>query len=55
MIAEQRQGVQQNVIELFRRVMSPPWGMTERAEVQTIVARKSPVVTWNIKRRIEAQ
>ena len=39
MIAEQRQWAQQNVAELCRSVMSPPWGVTECAEAQTIVAR----------------
>ena len=47
MIAEQHQGAQQNITELCRSVMSPPWGVTERAEAQTIVARPSPVVTEN--------
>ena len=54
MIAEQRQGAQQNVAELCRSVVSPPWGVTERAEAQTIVARPSPVVTRNFKNRMEA-
>ena len=52
MIAEQRQGAQQNVTELCRSIMTPPWGVTERAEVQTTVARPSPVVTGNFKNRI---
>ena len=50
MIAEQRQGAQHNVAELWRSVVSPPWGMTERAEAQTIVARQSPVVTRNFNK-----
>ena len=54
MIAEQRQGAQQNVAELCRSVVSPPWGVTERKEVQTVVARPSPIVTRNFKNRIEA-
>ena len=53
MIAEQRQGAQQNVAELCRSVVSPPWGVTERAEAQTIVARPSPVLTRNFKNRME--
>ena len=36
-IAEQHLGAQQNVAELCWSVMSPPWGVTERAEAQTIV------------------
>ena len=44
MIAEQRQGAQRNVAELCRSVVSPPWGATECAEAQTIVARPHPGV-----------
>ena len=54
MIAEQRQGAQQNVAELCRSVVSPPWGVTECADAQTIVAWPSLVVTRNLKNRIEA-
>ena len=54
MIAEQRQGAQQNVAELCWSVVSPLWGVTERAEAQTIVARPSPVVTRDFKNRMEA-
>ena len=54
MIVEQCQGAQEKVAELCRSVVSPPWGVTERAEVQTIVARPPPVVTRNFNNRIEA-
>ena len=54
MIFEKRQGAQQNVAELCRAIMSPPWGVTEHAEAQTIVARPPPVVTRNSKKHIEA-
>ena len=54
MIAGQRQGAQQSVAELCRSVRSPLLGVAERAKAQTIVARPSPVVTRNLKIRIEA-
>ena len=49
LITIKRQGVQQSIAEICRSIMSPPWGVTERAEAQTIVARPSPVATWNFK------
>ena len=52
--SEQRQGAQQNVAELCRSVVSPPWCVAERTEAQTIVARPSSVVTQNFKYRMEA-